>query len=61
MFRSIRLSTAQVISLIPIHALAQKLGKDICNAISKIHLLAGCDANRKVVIKVAALKANYHY
>ena len=43
-----------------IHTLAQKLWEDTCNTISKIHLLAGCDATRKVVIK-AALKANYHY
>lgn len=44
-----------------IHTLAQKLWEDICNTISKIHLLTVCDATRKVVIKVAALKANYHY
>lgn len=57
----IKYSSGDKSCYILIHTLAQKLWEDICNIILKIHLLTGCDATRKVVIKVAAVKSNYHY
>ena len=52
-------STGDKSCYIPINTLAQKLWKDICNKILKIHVLTRCDVNSKVWAKAAALKAIY--
>ena len=45
---------------IPIHTLAQRLGKDMCGMLLKSHVLTGCDVTSKLGTKGNALKANLH-
>ena len=45
---------------IPIHTLAQKLCKEICNTILKINVLTGYGETSKVGTKAAALEAKCH-
>ena len=59
--RSLRLSTEQLISLAKLQfTLQHKHRVKICNAISKIHVLTGCDATSKTGTNAAALKVNCH-
>ena len=56
---SLRLSTVQLMSCYTaIHTSAQKLCEDICNTISKIHVLTWYNATSKVGTKVVDIKIN---
>ncbi len=43
---------------IPVHVLAEKLGRDICKVLPALHILTGCDSTSKVGTKHSAMKAN---
>ena len=42
----------------PIHVLAERIGKDLCQLLPAVHYLTGCDYISKVGTKHAALKAH---
>ena len=54
----IKFGTGERARLIPIHLLADILGKNMSCAIMKAHILSGCDVTSKVGTKTAALKYN---
>ena len=42
---------------IPIHTVALRIGKELCQVLTALHALSGCDYTSKVGTKVATLKA----
>ena len=43
---------------IPVHILADKLGRDMCKVLPALHILTGCDMTSKVGTKCSGMKAN---
>ena len=43
---------------IPVHILADKLGRDMCKVLPALHNLTGCDMTSKVGTKCSGMKAN---
>lgn len=52
------ISTSERVRMVPIHAIAKKLGVQTCNAIVAAHHLTGADYTSKVGTKLSAIHAN---
>ena len=49
-----------IVLFVPLCFIFTRLDQNICDVLSKAHILAGCDVTSKIETKSAALKSNLH-